>query len=69
MVVAMAEFIAVRDRFSKDMLKSGRFNAGQIDNEWTSAIKAAFLEWIGKHPEEQQITATELDRLLQKRTW
>lgn len=69
MVVAMAEFIAVRDRFSKDMLKSGRFNAGQIDNEWTAAIKAAFLEWIGKHPEEQQITATELDRLLQKRTW
>ena len=65
----MAEFIAVRDRFSKDMLKSARFNAGQIDNEWTAEIKSAFLEWIRKHPEEQQISAAELDQLLQKRTW
>lgn len=69
LVVSMAEFIAVRDRFSKDMLKSGRFNAGQIDNEWTAEIKSAFLEWIRKHPEEQQISAAELDQLLLKRTW
>ena len=69
MVVAMAEFIALRDRFSKDMLKSGRFNAGQIDNEWTSEIKSVFIEWIRKHPEEQQISAGELEQLLKKRTW
>ena len=69
MVVAMAEFIALRDRFSKDMLKSGRFNAGQIDNEWTAEIKSVFLEWIRKHPEEQQISAGELEQLLKKRTW
>jgi len=30
-VVATAEFIAVRDRFSKDVLKSGTYNAGHID--------------------------------------
>ena len=69
MVVAMAEFIALRDRFSQDMLKSGRFNAGQIDNEWTAEIKSVFLEWIRKHPEEQQISAGELELLLKKRTW
>jgi regulator of RNase E activity RraA len=69
MVVAMAEFIALRDRFSKDMLKSGRFNAGQIDNEWTAEIKSVFLEWIRQHPGEQQISATELEQLLKKRTW
>jgi regulator of RNase E activity RraA len=69
MVVAMAEFIALRDRFSKDMLKSGRFNAGQIDNEWAAEIKSVFLEWIRQHPGEQQISATELEQLLKKRTW
>jgi regulator of RNase E activity RraA len=69
MVVAMAEFIALRDRFSKDMLKSGRFNAGQIDNEWTTEIKSVFLEWIRQHPAEQQISASELEHLLKKRTW
>ena len=69
MVVAMAEFIALRDRFSKDMLKSGRFNAGQIDNEWAAEIKSVFLEWIRQHPAEQQISASELEQLLKKRTW
>jgi hypothetical protein len=68
-VVGMAEFIAVRDRFSKDMLRSGRYNAGQIDNQWTDEIKKSFLDWIRKHPEETQITGPELDRYLEKRTW
>jgi regulator of RNase E activity RraA len=68
-VVGMAEFIAVRDRFSKDMLNSGRYNAGQIDNEWTPDIRTAFLDWIRKHPEEPQITAEQLERYLSKRTW
>ena len=68
-VVGMAEFIAVRDRFSKDMLKTDRFNAGQIDNQWTEEIKTSFLEWVKKHPEEPPITRPELERYLQKRTW
>lgn len=68
-VVGMAEFIAVRDRFSKDMLNSGRYNAGQIDNEWTPEIRTSFLDWIGKHPGEPQITAEQLERYLSKRTW
>ena len=68
-VIGMAEFIAVRDRFSKDMLNSGRYNAGQIDNEWTAEIRSAFLDWIRKHPEEPQISAEQLERYLSKRTW
>jgi regulator of RNase E activity RraA len=68
-VVGMAEFIAVRDRFSKDMLKAGIYNAGQIDNQWTDAIKASFLDWIRKHPSEPQIDAAQLEKFLEKRTW
>jgi hypothetical protein len=36
-------YISVRDRFSKDVLKSGKYNAGQIDNQWTEEIKTSFL--------------------------
>jgi regulator of RNase E activity RraA len=43
-VVATSEFISVRDRFSKDVLKSGKYNAGQIDNQWTEEIKTSFLK-------------------------
>ena len=48
-VVATAEFIAVRDRFSKDVLKAGTFTAGQIDSQWNETIKTAFLNWIAAH--------------------
>lgn len=68
-VIATAEFISVRDRFSKDMLTSGKFNAGQIDNQWTEEIKTAFLDWILAHPGEPQIRKQELDKFLEKRTW
>jgi regulator of RNase E activity RraA len=55
-VVATAEFIAVRDRFSKDVLKAGTFTAGQIDSQWNETIKSAFLNWIVAHPNEPKIT-------------
>ncbi len=68
-VVATAEFISVRDRFSKDVLKSGTYNAGQIDSQWTEDIKTAFLRWISAHPNEPQITKESLEKFLEKRTW
>ncbi len=68
-VVATAEFIAVRDRFSKDVLKAGTFTAGQIDSQWNETIKTAFLNWIIAHPKEPQITKASLEKFLEKRTW
>ena len=68
-VIGNAEFIAVRDRFSKDMLTSGRYNAGQIDSQWTDDVKKSFLDWVKAHPGEPQIGPAELERYLQKRTW
>lgn len=68
-VIATAEFISVRDRFSKDMLRANRYNAGQIDSQWTEDIKIAFIDWIKKHPEEPQISRAALDKFLEKRTW
>jgi regulator of RNase E activity RraA len=68
-VVATSEFISVRDRFSKDVLKSGKYNAGQIDNQWTEEIKTSFLNWISTHPNEPTITKEALEKFLEKRTW
>jgi regulator of RNase E activity RraA len=68
-VIETAEFISVRDRFSKDMLKSGKFNAGQIDSAWSEDIKTAFLDWIKAHPNEPQISRQRLEKFLEKRTW
>ena len=68
-VVATAEFIAVRDRFSKDVLKIGTFTDGQIDSQWNETIKTAFLNWIVAHPNEPKITKEALEKFLEKRTW
>ena len=68
-VISTAEFISVRDRFSKDMLKSNTYNAGQIDSQWSEEIKTAFLQWIKAHPQEPQYTKAELENFLEKRTW
>lgn len=68
-VISTAEFISVRDRFSKDMLKSNKYNAGQIDSQWAEEVKTSFLDWVKQHPNEPQYTKNELEKFLEKRTW
>jgi regulator of RNase E activity RraA len=68
-VIATAEFITLRDKYSKTVLKEGKFTAGQIDAEWTSEIKEDFLNWLGKNPSLGKMTRPELDEIMKKRTW
>jgi regulator of RNase E activity RraA len=68
-VIATAEFITLRDIYSKTVLKSGKFTAGQIDAEWTNEIKENFLKWLGENPSLGKMTRAELDEFMKKRTW
>lgn len=68
-VIATAEFINLRDKYSKTVLKSGKFTAGQIDAEWTNEIKEDFLNWLGNNPSLGKMTRPELDEIMKKRTW
>lgn len=68
-VIATAEFINLRDTYSKTVLKSGKFTAGQIDAEWTNEIKEDFLSWLAKNPSLGKMTRAELDEIMKKRTW
>lgn len=68
-VVATAEFINIRDKFSKEILKEGRYTAGQIDAEWTNEIREYFLKWLEKNPSLGKMTRAELDEFMKKRTW
>ncbi|MBI5008468.1 MAG: RraA family protein [Bacteroidia bacterium] len=68
-VIATAEFINLRDKYSKTVLKSGKFTAGQIDAEWTSEIREDFLKWLGDNPSLGKMTRAELDEFMKKRTW
>ncbi|WP_158827561.1 RraA family protein [Mucilaginibacter lacusdianchii] len=68
-VIVTAEFIGLRDKFGQAMLKAGTYTTGEIDSQWTSQIKDAFLKWLAQHPEEMKMTRAQLDEFMQKRTW
>jgi regulator of RNase E activity RraA len=68
-VVATSEFIALRDDFGHAMLKSGTYSTGEIDSQWTSAIREAFLKWLAQSGSKVKMTRAQLDVFMEKRTW
>lgn len=68
-VVLTAEFIALRDKFGIEMLKAGKYSPGQIDSQWTDAIKNDFLKWLDRNKDKMPMTRAELDDFMSKRTW
>jgi regulator of RNase E activity RraA len=68
-VVATAEFVVRRDKFAFEVIKSGKYSGGQLDNEWSDEMKTDFIKWMEKHPEEGKMTRAELDVIMSKRTW
>ncbi|MDF7776299.1 RraA family protein [Sphingomonas sp. AOB5] len=65
-VVLRAEYVALRDAFSHDMLRQGRFSAGAIDQRWTPEINAAFLKWVDEHPEAMKMSRADLTRVMRE---
>jgi regulator of RNase E activity RraA len=68
-VVSTAEFVIRTDQFGFEMVRTGRYSTGEIDSQWTGAIKTEFLKWLEKHPELGKMTREELDTVMSKRTW
>jgi regulator of RNase E activity RraA len=68
-VVATSEFIALRDDFGHAMLKSGTYSTGEIDSQWTPAIREAFLKWLAQSGSKVKMTRAQLDVFMEKRTW
>ncbi|MDB5707609.1 MAG: demethylmenaquinone methyltransferase-like protein [Sphingomonas bacterium] len=63
-VVQRAEFIAMRDGFSHQMLREGRYTPGQIDGRWAPEIDAAFRKWVSEHPETMKMTPAEFEAMM-----
>jgi len=68
-VISIAEFIALRDRFSHARLREGKYTPGQIDSEWTEPIKQDFLKWIEQNEKDVKLTHAQLEEYMKKRTW
>src|SRR3954468_15297475 len=68
-VVLNAEFISLRDQFGHQRLREGKYTPGQIDTQWTDAIKQDFLKWIDSNGDKLPMTRQELDQFMKDRTW
>lgn len=68
-VIVTAEFIGLRDEFGHEMLTSRKYTTGEIDSQWTDAIKQSFIKWLEEHPGKSKMTKAQLDEIMKKRTW
>ena len=68
-VVGTAEFVALKDQFGFEMVRTKKYSTGEIDSQWTEEIKKGFLVWLDKHPELGKMSKETLDKVLSKRTW
>lgn len=68
-VVSTAEFVALKDLFGFEMVRSKKYTTGEIDSQWTDKIKDDFIEWLEKHPGLGKMTREQVDKILSERTW
>ncbi len=68
-VVGTSEFVALKDQFGFEMVKTKKYSTGEIDDQWPEEIKKEFMIWLDKHPELVKMSKETLDKVLSKRTW
>ena len=68
-LVLTSEFTALRDEFGHQRLREGKYKPGEIDTEWTEAIKKDFLNWINNYPGKLPMSKQELDNYLKERNY
>ena len=68
-LVITSEFTALRDEFGHLRLREGKYKPGEIDTEWTEAIKKDFLDWINHYPGKLPMAKAELDSFLKERNY
>ena len=68
-VVDVAAFVSLRDEFGIMRLREGVYTPGQIDTQWTEAIKADFLQWVDANPEKLPMSKEAWEAFLKTRHW
>ena len=68
-LVITAEVTALRDEFGHQRLREKKYLAGQIDSEWTEAIRKDFLNWLNNYPGKLPMSKKELDDYLKERNY
>ncbi len=68
-VVKVSELVRLRDMFSHQRLREGKYTAGQIDTRWSDEIERDFSKWLNDHMDELPVPRSQIQELLKGRTW
>lgn len=68
-LVITSEVTALRDEFGHLRLREKKYLPGEIDSEWTEAIRKDFLNWLNNYPGKLPMTKKELDDYLKERNY
>ena len=66
-VLNRSEFIMMSDAFSHQMVRSGRFTTGQMDQRWTPDITAAFRQWVDQDASRLKMSRPQFEELMKTR--
>jgi regulator of RNase E activity RraA len=67
-VVTEAEIVMIRDTFSHQRLREGKYTPGQIDVQWSEAIEKDFAQWLQQNRDKLPVPKKTIDELLKGRT-
>ncbi|HEX8413522.1 MAG TPA: RraA family protein [Sphingomicrobium sp.] len=62
-VITQSEFIALRDVFGHQAVRSGQFGPADIDTRWSPKVKAAFLKWVAENPAKVPMSKAQFDEV------
>jgi 4-hydroxy-4-methyl-2-oxoglutarate aldolase len=68
-LVIESEVTALRDQFGHQRLREKKYLAGEIDSEWTTAIKQDFINWVNNYPGTLPMPKKELDDYLKQHNY
>ncbi len=68
-VVKSSEVVRLRDKFSHQRLKEGKYTTGQIDTRWVDEIEKDFSQWLKEHINELPVAPEQIQEILKERTW
>jgi regulator of RNase E activity RraA len=63
-VVTQSEQISLRDNFSHQRLREGKYTPGQVDVKWSDAIEADFRNWLTQNRDKLDARRETIDALL-----
>lgn len=68
-VVETAEIVILRDVFGQQRLREGTYTPGQIDSQWSDAIREDFFGWLEENVDSLPVPEERIREILEERTW